>query len=68
VLDFCRGARLRDGPNPARWRGNLDAALPKASKVAKVQHHGPSGGEIGAFMRRLRSLSAWVPGLSSLRS
>jgi integrase len=29
----------RDGDNPARWRGNLDAILPKPSKVAKVAHH-----------------------------
>lgn len=29
----------RDGDNPARWRGNLDAILPKPSKVSKVAHH-----------------------------
>lgn len=29
----------REGDNPARWRGNLDAILPKPSKVAKVTHH-----------------------------
>jgi len=58
VLDFAAARGLRDGPNPARWRGNLDAALPKASKVAKVQHHAAVRvEEIGAFMRRLRSLS-----------
>lgn len=39
VLDFATAHGLREGPNPARWRGNLDAALPKASKLAKVQHH-----------------------------
>ena len=29
----------REGDNPARWRGNLDAILPKPSKVSKVEHH-----------------------------
>ena len=29
----------REGDNPARWRGNLDAILPKPSKVSKVAHH-----------------------------
>ena len=29
----------REGDNPARWRGNLDAILPKPSKVSKVVHH-----------------------------
>ena len=29
----------RDGDNPARWRSNLDAILPKPSKVSKVAHH-----------------------------
>ncbi|WP_425342742.1 tyrosine-type recombinase/integrase [Piscinibacter koreensis] len=39
VLDFAAARGLRESPNPALWRGNLDAALPKAAKVAKVRHH-----------------------------
>jgi integrase len=27
------------GENPARWKGHLDAVLPKQSKVAKVRNH-----------------------------
>lgn len=27
------------GENPARWRGHLDALLPKPAKVRKVKHH-----------------------------
>ncbi len=38
VPDFAAARGLREGLNPARWRGNLDAALPKASKLAKVKH------------------------------
>lgn len=55
VLDYAGARGLREGPNPARWRGNLDAALPKASKVAKVQHHAAlEVGRVGVFMDRLR--------------
>ncbi len=33
-----RGYRPK-GDNPARWKGHLDQALPRRSKVAKVEHH-----------------------------
>ncbi len=38
VLAWATVAGHRDGDNPARWRGNLDAILPKPSKVAKRGH------------------------------
>jgi integrase len=54
VLDYAGARGLREGPNPARWRGNLDAALPKASKVAKVEHHAAVPvAEAPAFMHSL---------------
>lgn len=54
VLDFATARGLRQGPNPARWSGNLDAALPKASRVAKVQHHAAVPvADAANFMRRL---------------
>ncbi len=54
VLDFAIARGLRQGPNPARWRGNLDAALPKPSKVKKVQHHEALRvAEAPSFMARL---------------
>ena len=30
---------LREGENPARWKGHLDNLLPKRSKVARVVHY-----------------------------
>jgi hypothetical protein len=55
VLDFAAARGLREGPNPARWKGNLDAAFPKASKVAVVRHHTAVAiDEVAPFMRRLR--------------
>jgi integrase len=57
VLDFAGARGLREGLNPARWRGNLDAALPNASKLAKVRHHEALAvPAMGAFTKRLRSL------------
>lgn len=43
------------GDNPARWRGHLDALLPKPTKVTKVRHHPAMPyTEIPALMVRLR--------------
>lgn len=39
VLAWATVAGHRDGDNPARWRGNLDAILAKPSRIAKTEHH-----------------------------
>lgn len=40
VLDAAKAKGLRDGENPARWRGHLDKLLPKVPKAnRKPQHH-----------------------------
>lgn len=39
VLAWATVAGHRTGDNPARWRGNLDAILPKPGKVAKAGHN-----------------------------
>lgn len=39
VLSWATVGGHRTGDNPARWRGNLDAVLPKPSKVSKVRHN-----------------------------
>ena len=39
VLDYAKVLGLRDGQNPAAWKGNLKLALPAKSAVAKVKHH-----------------------------
>ncbi|WP_150497822.1 tyrosine-type recombinase/integrase [Roseibium aquae] len=36
VLSWATVAGYRTGENPARWKGNLDAVLPKPGKVAKA--------------------------------
>jgi integrase len=55
VLSWSRARGYRSGENPARWRGHLDALLPKPSKVQKIEHH-PAipHTEIASFMAELR--------------
>ena len=56
VLDYAAAHGFREGPNPARWKGNLDAALPKASKVARVRHHAALDVKaVPSFMKRLKA-------------
>jgi len=54
VLDYAAARGYREGLNPARWKGNLDAALPNPSKVAPVRHHSAVPvKEVASFMKRL---------------
>jgi integrase len=39
VLDFAKALKVREGDNPAAWRGNLDDILPAPGQVAAVDHH-----------------------------
>jgi integrase len=55
VLDWAKARGLRDGDNPARWRGHLQALLPARGKVRATKHHAALPyGEIGAFLTGLR--------------
>ena len=37
MLDWAKARGLREGENPARWRGHLDKLLPKPTE--KKKHH-----------------------------
>lgn len=40
VLSYAVQRELRpEGLNPARWRGNLDMALPQLSRKSRIEHH-----------------------------
>ena len=39
VLDWATARGLREGENPARWKGHLEKLLPAKSRVHKVEHH-----------------------------
>ncbi|QLC72352.1 integrase arm-type DNA-binding domain-containing protein [Pseudomonas sp. LPB0260] len=54
VLDAAKARGLRDGENPARWRGHLDKLLPKRSKLRSIAHHNAlPWPELPAFMADL---------------
>ena len=51
ILDWARVRGLRQGENPARWKGHLDHLLPAKTKIAKAGHHAALDyREIGSFM------------------
>jgi len=55
VLDWAAARRLRDGENPARWKGHLDKLLPARSKVRRVKHLAALPYDlVGGFMVELR--------------
>ncbi|RXH31985.1 tyrosine-type recombinase/integrase [Bradyrhizobium zhanjiangense] len=62
VLDWAKARNLRDGDNPARWKGLLDKLLPPKAQVAPVEHHKALPyADLPGFMadlRRRNSLSA----------
>jgi len=39
ILDWATARKLRTGDNPARWKGHLNAILPRRSKVQRVINH-----------------------------
>ncbi len=38
ILDAATAQGLREGPNPARWKGHLALTLPARSKIAPAKH------------------------------
>lgn len=55
VLAWASVSGYRSGDNPARWRGHLEHALAKPSKVRKVKHHAALPWQkVGAFIADLR--------------
>src|SRR4029078_4193631 len=59
ILDWATARELRQGDNPARWRGHLEHLLPAKSKIGKAEHHAALPyNEIAAFMAGLRGRSS----------
>ena len=56
ILDWAKARGLRDGENPARWRGHLENLLPAQFDVKRIKHHGALPyAELPAFMEVLRA-------------
>ena len=57
ILDYATAKGLREGPNPARWRGHLALTLPATRKVRAVEHHeAVPVSEAPDFLRKLRQV------------
>ena len=56
VLNWAAARGLRQGENPARWKGHLDRLLPARGKVRTVRHHAALPyEELPTFMADLRA-------------
>lgn len=53
VLDAARVKSLREGDNPARWKGHLDHLLPRHGRTTKAHHAAMPFDEVPAFMATL---------------
>lgn len=54
ILDWAKVRKLRDGENPAMWRGHLAHLLPVHRKIYSVRHHPALSWEsIGTFFADL---------------
>jgi integrase len=58
VLDAAKAQGLRDGENPARWRGHLDQLLPKRQLLTRGHHSAMSYADVPAFIMDLQSRQA----------
>lgn len=56
VLDSAKARGLRQGDNPAEWRGHLDQILPAAQKLANGHHAAMAYSDVPAFVGRLRAV------------
>ena len=56
VFDFAKARGLRPGENPARWRGHLDAVLPKRQKLSRGHHKAMPFDEVPEFVTALREM------------
>jgi Arm DNA-binding domain len=55
ILDWAKVRGLRQGENPARWRGHLDHLLPAKAKVRRIKHHAALPyAELPDFIAKLR--------------
>ena len=56
VLNWATVSGLRQGENPARWKGHLEHLLTNISREGRIVHHAALPyQEVGAFMESLRT-------------
>jgi integrase len=55
VLDAAKAKGLRSGENVARWKGHLDALLPRRKRLSRGHHKAMPYQDMSAFISRLRA-------------
>lgn len=56
ILDYAKAAKLREGENPALWRGHLKNLLAAPAKLKDLQHHAAlPHKQVAAFVGELES-------------
>jgi integrase len=58
VLDYATVQGWREGENPARWRGHLEAILSPIKKLSRGHHAAMPYKQVPAFLEALRSHNA----------
>jgi integrase len=58
VFDAAKAQGLRNGENPARWRGHLDQLLPKRQRLTRGHHAAMNYDEVPTFMCGLQGRQA----------
>ena len=61
ALDFAKARGMRSGENPARWRGHLDALLPKRQKLTRGHHKAMAFDNVPEFTKRLSGMEGVAP-------
>jgi integrase len=56
VLDHAKARGLRDGENPAQWKGHLDQILPAPGKLSRGHHAAMPYADLPAFLKSLRAV------------
>jgi len=55
VLDWAKARGLRQGENPARWKGHLKHLLPTRMAIATKHHAAMPYADVATFMVALRA-------------
>lgn len=58
ILDAAKAKGLRDGENPARWRGHLSNLLPKRQKLQRGHHPAVPFDQVAGVVERLREVGS----------
>jgi integrase len=61
VWDYAKARGHCAGENPLRWRGHLDALLPKRARLTRGHHKAMPCADVPAFVARLRAMDGMAP-------